>query len=138
MADRRPPGWNHWAEVVWNEPRMPKFIGDMPHGWVGSDFLRSFLDLFAYEGAGGSLVLGAGHSAVLAPRGGRRRASGGCARRTARSTSPSRRRAPTCAFRIGGTAKPPGGFVAEWPLRGPARPTSSSTAAPSRALCPAA
>ena len=60
MADRRPSGWNHWAEVVWNEPRMPKFIGDMPHGWVGSDFLRSFLDLFAYEGAGGSLVLGAG------------------------------------------------------------------------------
>ncbi len=76
MADRRPSGWNHWAEVVWNEPRMPRFIGDMPHGWVGSDFLRSFLDLFAYEGAGGSLVLGAGPSALVAPRRGRRRRPG--------------------------------------------------------------
>ncbi|HSN88760.1 MAG TPA: coagulation factor 5/8 type domain-containing protein, partial [Thermoanaerobaculia bacterium] len=35
MNDRRPAAWNHWAEVVWREPRIPKFIGDMPHTWVG-------------------------------------------------------------------------------------------------------
>ncbi|MDQ6612609.1 MAG: coagulation factor 5/8 type domain-containing protein, partial [Gemmatimonadota bacterium] len=49
MGDRRPLNWQQWAEVVWKNPRAPKFIGDMPHTWVGSDFIRSALDLFAYE-----------------------------------------------------------------------------------------
>ena len=49
MRDRRPVAWNHWAEVVGREPRTPRFIGDMPHGWVASDFGRSFLDMLAYE-----------------------------------------------------------------------------------------
>ena len=49
MADRRPAGWNQWAEVVGRQPREPRFIGDMPHAWVSSDFIRAALDLFAYE-----------------------------------------------------------------------------------------
>lgn len=58
---RRPPAWRHWAEVVWRDPATPKFIGDMPHTWVGSDFLRSVLDFFAYEReADSSLVIGDG------------------------------------------------------------------------------
>ena len=33
----------------------------MPHGWVGSDYIRSLLDLFAYDRPeDGALVLGAG------------------------------------------------------------------------------
>ena len=37
------------------------FIGDMPHTWVGSDFIRSALDMFAYENdVDSSLVIGAG------------------------------------------------------------------------------
>ena len=61
MKDRRPPEWNQWAEVVWRKPETPKFIGDMPHTWVGSDFLRSALDLFAYDREeDGALVVGAG------------------------------------------------------------------------------
>ena len=61
MRDRRPPEWNQWAEVVWRDPNTPKFIGDMPHTWVGSDFLRSTLDLFAYDREeDGALVIGAG------------------------------------------------------------------------------
>jgi hypothetical protein len=61
FADRRPAAWNQWAEVVWRDPRAPKFIGDMPHGWVGSDYIRSLLDLFAYDRPeDGALVLGAG------------------------------------------------------------------------------
>ena len=48
------------------EAREPKFIGDMPHAWVASDFLRSALDLFAYEReSDGALVLGAGISAPM-------------------------------------------------------------------------
>jgi hypothetical protein len=61
FADQRPPGWNQWAEVVGREPRTPRFVGDMPHGWVASDFIRSALDLFAYEReADNALVLAAG------------------------------------------------------------------------------
>jgi hypothetical protein len=61
FADQRPPGWNQWAEVVGRELRKPRFVGDMPHGWVASDFIRSALDLFAYEReADAALVLGAG------------------------------------------------------------------------------
>jgi hypothetical protein len=61
FADQRPAGWNQWAEVVGREPRQPRFIGDMPHGWVASDFIRSALDLFAYErDVDSALVLAAG------------------------------------------------------------------------------
>ncbi len=61
LHDRRPSGWRHWAEVVWHDRRTPKFIGDMPHTWVGSDFLRSVLDFFAYEReADSALVVGDG------------------------------------------------------------------------------
>jgi hypothetical protein len=49
LADRRPLGWNHWAEVVWRDAAAPKFIGDMPHTWVGSGFVEAVRDLFAYE-----------------------------------------------------------------------------------------
>jgi len=61
MNDRRPPAWNHWAEVVGRDARESRFIGDMPHGWVASDFARSLLDLLAYERqADEALVLMAG------------------------------------------------------------------------------
>jgi hypothetical protein len=60
-ADRRPEGWNQWAEVVVRDAREPRFLGDMPHGWVASDHIRSVLDLFAYEDESEqSLVLAAG------------------------------------------------------------------------------
>ncbi|HEX6834816.1 MAG TPA: coagulation factor 5/8 type domain-containing protein, partial [Rudaea sp.] len=55
----RPRAWNQWAEVVGREARQPRFIGDMPHGWVASDFIRSTLDRFAYE-RGDAIVLAAG------------------------------------------------------------------------------
>jgi hypothetical protein len=61
LRDRRPLGWKQWAEVVGRDPRAPRFVGDMPHGWVASDFLRAALDLFAYEAPERSAwVLGAG------------------------------------------------------------------------------
>ncbi|HRQ54368.1 MAG TPA: hypothetical protein PL018_08940, partial [Ignavibacteriaceae bacterium] len=62
LNDQRPNGWNHWAEVVWKDYRTPKFIGDMPHTWVGSDFINAIRSMFVYESAPGgeydeSLVL---------------------------------------------------------------------------------
>jgi len=59
FKDIRPRPWNHWAEVVYREPQTPKFIGDMPHTWVGSDYIRSMLDIFAYD-HDQTLVIGAG------------------------------------------------------------------------------
>lgn len=57
---RRPPGWNQWPEVVWRNPATGNFIGDLPHTWVGAEFIQAFLSLFAYEEPSGRLVLGAG------------------------------------------------------------------------------
>jgi hypothetical protein len=48
-ADQRPRAWNQWAEVVGRDARTPRFLGDMPHGWIASDFMRAALDSFAYE-----------------------------------------------------------------------------------------
>ena len=61
FTHQRPAGWNHWAEVVSHEERVPRFLGDMPHTWVGSDYVRSVLDMFAYErDSDQSLVVAAG------------------------------------------------------------------------------
>jgi hypothetical protein len=60
LADRRPAAWNEWAEVVGTDARKPRFIGDMPHAWIASDFLRSILDAVAYDREDGALVIGAG------------------------------------------------------------------------------
>lgn len=60
LNNQRPQGWYHWAEVVWNDSRTPKFIGDMPHTWVGSDFINAIRTMFVYEDEEDkSLVLGA-------------------------------------------------------------------------------
>jgi len=49
FADQQPRSWNQWAEVVSRTPRKPFFVGDLPHAWVASDYVRSALDLFAYS-----------------------------------------------------------------------------------------
>jgi len=49
LHDQRPQGWNHWAEVVWKDYRTPRYIGDMPHTWVGSDFINAVRAMFVYE-----------------------------------------------------------------------------------------
>ena len=60
LADRRPAAWKQWAEVVWRDSTAPRFIGDMPHAWVGSDYIRSVLDMLAYvRSSDGALVVGA-------------------------------------------------------------------------------
>jgi hypothetical protein len=49
FTDQRPRGWNQWAEVVRAQARETQFLGDMPHAWVSSDYIRAALDLFAYD-----------------------------------------------------------------------------------------
>jgi hypothetical protein len=61
LGAQRPAEWNQWAEVVWANVRKPAFIGDMPHTWVGAEFIRSARDLFVFETSDAEqLVVGAG------------------------------------------------------------------------------
>ncbi len=61
MRDRRPAGWNQWAEVVGRDPRQVRFVGDMPHAWIASDYIRALLDTLVYERESDrALVIGAG------------------------------------------------------------------------------
>ena len=61
LAHRRTAGWRQWAEVEYREPRAPRYLGDLPHTWVGSDYARSVLDMLAYErDRDSTLVVGAG------------------------------------------------------------------------------
>ena len=111
----RPAAWNQWAEVVGRDARKPRFIGDMPHAWVASDFIRSTLDSFAYE-RGDALVLAAGVPGAWL---------GGAGIAIEHLRTPYgelsyrfRRDAHRLVLRIEAGAKPPGGFVLPWPLAG--------------------
>jgi hypothetical protein len=60
-GDERPRGWRQWPEIVRRDPREPGFVGDMPHSWVGADFINSIRLMLAYtRESDGALVLGAG------------------------------------------------------------------------------
>lgn len=60
LADRRPIAWNQMPEVTFREARAPRFNGDLPHGWVASELLRSVADMFAYENDQGDFEVAAG------------------------------------------------------------------------------
>jgi hypothetical protein len=65
LDDRRPRAWNEWPEISWRDPRSPGHLGDVPHSWIGAEFVLAVLGLFAYERpADRALVLGAGISAA--------------------------------------------------------------------------
>jgi F5/8 type C domain/Bacterial alpha-L-rhamnosidase 6 hairpin glycosidase domain len=124
MQHRRPAEWNQWAEVVFRDPRALKFIGDMPHTWVGSDFIRSFLDFFVYEREKDqSLILGAGISEEWAQS-----VNGVSIQNIQTIYGPltySLRAANTGAagatYKVAaGTNIPPGGIILTWPLAGKA------------------
>ncbi|MET0398692.1 MAG: discoidin domain-containing protein [Longimicrobiaceae bacterium] len=123
FGHRRPAAWNQWAEVVFRDPKTPKFIGDMPHTWVGSDFIRSVLDLFAYERApDGALVVGAGIPAAWAAE-----APGVAVERLRTHYGPLdlrvRAEGTTVRVNVGGAGLrvPPGGVVVRSPLDRPIR-----------------
>ncbi|MBB5746264.1 hypothetical protein GGR13_001868 [Brevundimonas variabilis] len=115
FADRRPQAWNGWAEVVGRDLREPRFIGDMPHAWISSDYIRSSLELFVYErDEDKALVLaaglpmswfdsstGVGVTGVRTPYG--------------PLTYSLRRRGGVTTLILSGDARPPGGFILPWP-----------------------
>ena len=118
MGFRRPPAFQHWAEVVWHDERAPHFIGDMPHTWVGTDFVRSQLDRLAYEDeSDSSLVIGAGiperwlaDSGVVVRN---LHTRWGTLSYTMRKEAPG---SITCSVEAGDLRVPPGGIVVRPPL----------------------
>ncbi|MBN1607599.1 MAG: hypothetical protein JW940_13260, partial [Polyangiaceae bacterium] len=114
FKDQRPNGWNQWAEVVDREPRRPRFIGDMPHAWIASDYIRSVLDMFVYERQSDkALVLAAGLRGEWLD-------GPGFAVRKLRTPYGSlnmslRRQGSDVVVDVDGDAKPPGGFLLPWP-----------------------
>jgi F5/8 type C domain/Bacterial alpha-L-rhamnosidase 6 hairpin glycosidase domain len=124
MAGRRPAAWNQWPEVIGREPRKPRFVGDMPHGWVASDFIRAALDLFAYERESDrALVLAGGVSPEWLKGSG----IGVKGLRTpygALKYSLKHEGADLVLRLAGGGQVPPGGFVLVWPGRQPPPPVA--------------
>lgn len=61
LRDRRPVEWNQWPEITWKDPASPGHFGDIPHSWIGAEYVLGFAGLFAYErAADDALVLAAG------------------------------------------------------------------------------
>jgi hypothetical protein len=56
LAQRRPPEWLMWPEVVHSRERHPGYIGDMPHTWIGSEYVRAIFGMLVRE-EGDTLVL---------------------------------------------------------------------------------
>ena len=121
---RRPGAWNQWAEVVGRELREPRFIGDMPHAWVASDYIRSALDMFVYaRDADRTLVLAAGVPPAWFDGKGvsieKLRTPYGP---LSYSISRSGKR---LTMRVSGRA-PPGGFALPWPWEGMGNPGAAT------------
>ena len=115
LAGQRPGAWRQWAEVVGRDARQPRFVGDMPHAWVASDYIGSVLDLFAYErDADHALVLGAGLPPVWLH--GRGIAVAGLCTPYGPLSYTLRMQDSRTVLRVAaGTRVPPGGFVFPWP-----------------------
>jgi hypothetical protein len=62
LSDRRPRVWNQWPEISWRDPRSPGHLGDVPHSWIGAEYVLAVLGMLAYESPDRSLVLAAGAS----------------------------------------------------------------------------
>lgn len=57
VADRRPPEWNMWAEVVHSRLRHPGYLGDMPHTWIGSEYARTIFGMLMRDADDGLYLL---------------------------------------------------------------------------------
>jgi F5/8 type C domain len=61
LGDRRPRAWNQWPEISWRDPRSPGHLGDVPHTWIGAEYVLALRSMLVYERpSDASLVLAAG------------------------------------------------------------------------------
>jgi hypothetical protein len=119
LSDRRPLAWNQWPEISWRDPRSPGHIGDVPHAWIGAEYVLSFRTMLAYERVDDdALVVAAGVPATWLDE-------GEVAVRSFRTywgtLAYTIRRLPdgSIALSLRGDVTPPGGIVLRPPVPGP-------------------
>jgi hypothetical protein len=119
LSDRRPLAWNQWPEISWRDPRSPGHIGDVPHTWIGAEYVLSFRTMLAYERVeDDALVVAAGVASAWLD-------DGEVAVRDFRTywgtLAYTLRRLPdgAIALSLRGDVAPPGGIVLRPPLPGP-------------------
>lgn len=49
LHDRRPLQWQVLAEVVHSRLRFPRYLGDMPHTWIGAEYGRTLFGMLMRE-----------------------------------------------------------------------------------------
>ena len=49
LQGRRPAEWQEFAEVVHSRLRHPGYVGDMPHTWIGSEYVRTILGMLLQD-----------------------------------------------------------------------------------------
>lgn len=60
-GDLLPEGWKHWAEIAFSDDKPGRWLGDMPHTWVGSEYISAFRTMFVTERSRDrALIVGAG------------------------------------------------------------------------------
>ncbi len=57
LRDRRPLEWNHFAEVVHRDYRLSQYIGDMPHTWIGAEYINSVRSMLVLEGEESGILM---------------------------------------------------------------------------------
>ena len=120
LADRRPFAWNQWPEITWHDPLSPGHVGDVPHTWIGAEYVLALRSLFVFESeTRNALVLAAGVApewlagdGVLAQ--GLRTIHGNLSYRLVQGDHGS-----VCFDIEGGLTVPPGGLLLRPPLTSP-------------------
>jgi hypothetical protein len=57
VRHRRPLEWQVLAEVVHSQLRRPRYLGDMPHTWIGSEYARAIFGMLMREADDGLYLL---------------------------------------------------------------------------------
>lgn len=61
LADRRPPEWNQWPEIVYRDRNAAGHLGDVPHTWIAGEYILVLASMVVDEREGDEApVLAAG------------------------------------------------------------------------------
>jgi hypothetical protein len=118
LDDRRPRAWNQWPEIAWRNVRSPGHLGDVPHTWIGAEYVLAFLSMLAFErDADETIVLAAGIPGSWLDEG-EVAVSALPTRHGLLDFGLAREGAGTLVASVGGTALPAGGIELRPPLEG--------------------
>jgi hypothetical protein len=120
LADRRPRAWNQWPEIAWRDPRSPAHLGDVPHAWIGAEYVLALRTMLAYEREPDrALVLAAGVPASWLEDGAEVAVRGLPTHHGTLDLRLRREGSATLVSVRGDLEVPPGGIVLRAPLTGP-------------------